>query len=225
MNKTYKNIQDNVLAMVSRSDTETRNRIKSWINLGQQDFVSRELWPFREEVAQIAVESGTREYVLTDNLSDSIDANNIVSVVSLGNNGRKLSYVPFQGLRTLHPDLSVGSGPPEVYYLRAGSIGFYPTPSADSVIEVDYYIVPADLEADDDESIIPLTYREALFQYALSFEHDYNSDPDLAVKAMNRYEQILISARVNLLNQPVDSGAFRIAGPANSEWTSLPGER
>lgn len=54
--------------------------------------------------------------------------------------------------------------------------------------------------------------------YALSLEHDFNTDPDLAIKEMNRYEQKVTLARQNLLSQPVDDGSFRITGPDNS-WT------
>lgn len=62
-------------------------------------------------------------------------------------------------------------------------------------------------------------------QYALSLEHDFNTDPDLAQKATNRYEQIVTLARNNLLTQPNDTENFRILGPADSfNHTGLPGE-
>lgn len=56
-------------------------------------------------------------------------------------------------------------------------------------------------------------------------EHDFNTDPDLALKAMNRYEELVTLARQNLLTQPNDTEAFRILGPADSgQWTGLSGE-
>lgn len=86
-------------------------------------------------------------------------------------------------------------------------------------------MLPTELSADSDTSIIPVTYREALVHYGLSLEHDFNTDPDLAQKSMNRYEQIVTLARQNLLAQPTDTEAFRILGPADSRnWTGLSNE-
>ena len=86
-------------------------------------------------------------------------------------------------------------------------------------------MIPTELSADSDEPSIPVAYRESLLQYALSMEHDFNTDPDLALKAMNRYEQIVTLARQNLLTQPTDTETFRILGPADAKsWTGLSGE-
>lgn len=86
-------------------------------------------------------------------------------------------------------------------------------------------MIPTEMVGDSAEPIIPLAYREALMQYALSIEHDFNTDPDLAQKSMNRYEQIVTLARQNLLTQPADTEAFRIMGPADfKSHTGLSGE-
>jgi hypothetical protein len=77
---------------------------------------------------------------------------------------------------------------------------------------------PDELSDDDDETSIPIEYREALVHYGLSLEHDYNTDPDLAQKAMNRYEQIVILARNNLLAQ--DMSDYEMEGPLSTvNWT------
>lgn len=41
---TYKEQQDRVLDLISKSDSTTRNRVKNWINMGYYDFVLRQLW-------------------------------------------------------------------------------------------------------------------------------------------------------------------------------------
>lgn len=224
-NSTYKEIQDNVLSLISKSDSTTRNRIKNWINLGYHDFVLRELWPFRETVDTIAFVQGTQEYTLSSEFSD-IDQQNIISVAIQGTNLRKLSYIPFNQLQASQPDLDYeGQSVPTQYYLRAGKIGFWPVPNGTDTVSVTYYKVPTELSADADTPIIPIGYRESLTQYALAMEHDFNTDPDLSQKAMNRYEQIVTLARQNLLSQPIDTGGFTILGPADStNWTGLPGE-
>lgn len=221
---TYLNIQDRVLDLLSKSDATTRTRVKSWINLGQSDFVMRELWPFREATENITTSSGTQEYDLT-NLTD-IDAQNIISVAIQGANRRKLSYIPYNQLRASQPDFDAeATGIPSMYYLRAGQVGFYPVPNGTLTIAVDYYVTPTEMSNDSDTPIIPVNYREALIHYALSMEHDFNTDPDLALKAMNRYEELVTLARQNLLTQPNDTGGFTILGPADSSsWTGLRGE-
>lgn len=221
---SFRELQDRVLDLLSKSDATTRSRVKNWINLGQSDFVMRELWPFREATENITTSAGTQEYDLT-NLTD-IDAQNIISVAIQGANQKKLSYIPFNQLRASKPDFDAdATAVPRNYYLRAGQIGFWPAPAAAYTIAVDYYMVPTEMSNDSDVSIIPVNYREALMHYSLSMEHDFNTDPDLALKAMNRYEEIVTLARNNLLSQPIDSEGFRILGPADANsWTGLRGE-
>lgn len=223
-NTTFLEIQNNVLKLLSKTDDTTRNRVKGWINLGQQDFVMRELWPFRESTATLPVTGGTQEYSLVDDVAEDIDAGNIVSVATIGSGGKKLKYVPFQKLRAAYGDLSVNPAPAQFYYIKNGNIGIYPAPDDDFEVDIDYYIVPTELEVDGDETVIPLGYREALIHYALALEHDYNTDPDLAIKSQNRYEQIIKLARVNLLAQPPDSDGFTIEGASDSRWTGLRSE-
>lgn len=224
-NSSYREMQDNVLSLISKSDSTTRNRIKNWLNLGLYDFVLRELWPFREVTDDITTVAGTQEYTLASEFTD-IDAANIISVTLQGAQNRKLVYWPFNQLRANQPDFDLtGTSVPERYYVKGGKIGFWPSPAGTYTVTVDYYKVPTEMSADADTPIVPLSYREALVQYALSLEHDFNTDPDLAQKAMNRYEQIVALARQNLLVQPNDTEAFRILGPADSKsWTGLGGE-
>jgi len=222
---TYREEQDRVLDLISKSDATTRNRVKNWLNLGYQDFVLRELWPFRETTGTLNLVQGTQEYDLSTNFAD-IDEQNITAVSIQGAAQRKLTYWPFNQLRASQPDLdSAGESTPERYYLKSGSIGFWPVPNATPAVFIDYFKVPTEMSDDSDTPIIPTAYRESLIHYALSMEHDYNGDPDLAIKAMNRYEQIVTLARQNLLSQPGDTGAFRILGPADSrDWTGLSSE-
>jgi hypothetical protein len=224
-NTTFRNIQDNTLALISKSDSTTRNRVSNWINMGYQDFVNRELWPFREATHQLTLTQGTQEYDLAAEISD-IDQQNIISVALQGESRRKLPYIPFNQLRASKPDFDEDAESiPQSYYLKAGKIGFWPIPNAGTEVAIDYYVRPTELVNDSDEPIIPVGYREALMQYALSLEHDFNTDPDLAQKASNRYEQIVALARNNLLSQPVDTGNFRVLGPADSKsWTGLQGD-
>lgn len=215
-NQTFREIQDNVLALLSKSDAVTRNRVKNWINLGYYDFTLREVWPFRESTGTLATVAGTQEYDLSNNFSD-IDEQNIISVAIQGDSNSKLPYWPYNKLRASEPDFDYYTqGLPERYYLKGGKIGLWPNPGAVYSIAIDYFSVPTELSADADTPSIPIAYREALVQYALSLEHDYNNDPDLAQKAMNRYEQIVTLARNNLLVQPIDTEAFRILGPADA---------
>lgn len=109
--------------------------------------------------------------------------------------------------------------------MKSGKIGFWVVPADAYVVAIDYFLVPTEMVGDDAEPVIPIAYREALMQYALSLEHDFNTDPDLAQKSMNRYEQIVNLARQNLLTQPTDTEGFRIMGPADyKSWSGLPGE-
>ncbi len=217
---TYREMQDWVLGQVSKSDATTRNRIKTNLNLGYYDFVLRELWPFREVTGTLSTVAGTQEYVLSSNFSD-MDAQNILDVALQGTTNRKLAYWPFSQLRAANPDFDlVGTSVPDRYYLKAGKIGFYPAPNDVYSVAIDYYSVPTEMSADSDTPALPIAYREALNQYALGLEHDFNTDPDLAQKAMNRYEQIVTLARNNLLTQPVDTESFKILGPMDSKnWT------
>lgn len=87
----------------------------------------------------------------------------------------------------------------------------------------DNVTAPDELSGDGEEPEIPVEYREALVHYGLSLEHDYNTDPDLAQKAMNRYEEIVTLARNNLLAQ--DMSDYEMQGPLSTEnWTDLGSE-
>lgn len=221
---TYREQQDRVLDLISKSDSTTRNRVKNWINMGYNNFVSRELWPFRERVETVNLINGTQEYVLSTEISD-IDENNISIVTLQGSPVQKLVYWPYSQLIANSPDTMSGTAIPTRYYLRNGKIGFSPIPNAAMDVDISYFLLSAEMVNDSDEPIIPRQYREALVQYALSYEHDYNTDPDLAQKAMNAYEDIVSLARQNLLAQPADSMNFRILGPADMRnWTGLQDE-
>lgn len=224
-NSSYLEIQNNVLALISKSDSTTRNRIKNWINMGYYNFVLRELWPFREKTGTLNLIQGTQEYDLSTEFTD-IDEQNIISIALQGAQQSKLVYWPFNQLRANEPDFdSAGQAIPTRYYLKAGKLGFWPVPAGAYQALIDYYLVPTELDADSDTPVIPISYREALVKYALSLEHDFNTDPDLAQKAMNEYENIVTLARQNLLSQPSDTGNFRLTGPADAwDWTGLAGE-
>lgn len=183
------------------------------------------MWPFREVTGTLSTVASTQEYDLSTNFS-TLDEQNIISVAIQGASSRKLIYWPYNQLRTPQPDFDQeGTSLPERYYIKANQIGFWPVPDAVYTVSIDYYKVPTELSADADEPIIPVGYREALTQYALSMEHDFNTDPDLAQKAMNRYEQIVTLARTNLLSQPVDEESFKVRGPADfTHWTGQSGE-
>lgn len=217
-NSTLSEIRDNVLSLLGKSDATTRNRVTKWINLGQSDFILRELWPFREATGTLATVASTQEYDLSTNFSD-LDEQNILSVSIQGSSAKKLIYWPYNQLRSEYPDFdSEATGVPTRYYIKNGQIGFWPAPNDAYTVAIDYYKIPTELTADADQTIIPVNYRESLMHYALSLEHDFNTDPDLAIKEMNRYEQQVTLARQNLLAQPTDTGNFRIQGPDNS-WT------
>lgn len=219
---SYKEIQDRTLDLIGKSDSTTRNRIKSWINMGYHNFVLRELWPFRETTGSLSLVASTQEYSLSSNFSD-IDEQNIIAVSLQGANARKLTYWPYNQLRYTDPDFDQeGTSLPTRYYLKSGNIGFWPSPNDAYSASIDYYKVPTELSDDSDEPIIPIAYRQYLVQFALSKEHDYNSDPDLAQKAMNEYEQGVALARQNLLSQPNDEGNFQIKGPQDRvNWSGL----
>lgn len=218
VNSTLSEIRTNVLSLLGKSDATTTNRVTKWINLGQSDFILRELWPFREATGTLTTITGTQEYDLSTNFS-ALDEGNIISVAIQGSSASKLIYWPYNQLRQDFPDFDAeAQGTPTRYYIKAGQIGLWPAPNSAYTISIDYYKIPTELSADSDETIIPVNYRESLMHYALSLEHDFNTDPDLAIKEMNRYEQLVTLARQNLLAQPADSGNFQIQGPDNS-WT------
>lgn len=224
-NSSFLEIQNNVLALISKSDATTRNRIKNWINMGYHNFVLRELWPFRETTGTLNLVQGTQEYSLVSNFSD-IDEQNILSVALQGAQRSKLTYWPFNQLRANQPDFDAqGQAVPTTYYIKSGNIGFWPVPADAYQVLIDYYSVPTELDDDSDTPIIPISYRESLVKYALALEHDFNTDPDLSQKAMNEYEDIVTLARQNLLSQPNDTGAFTLTGPADfRNHTGLYGE-
>lgn len=210
---TYREMQDRVLSMVSKNDAVTRARVKISLNLGLKHFVTRELWPFRETTGTLATIASTQEYSLVSNFSD-IDLQNIIAVTLQGATNKKLTYIPYNQLRASQPDFDlVGASVPVQYYLKGGSIGFWPLPAAVYTAFIDYYKLATEMSGDTDEPIIPITYREALVKYALAEEHAFNNDPDLQTLANNEYENIVTLARQNLLAQPTDTGGFTILGP------------
>lgn len=219
---TFVNLQNRVTDMLGKSDSTTVNRVKNWLNMGQFEFVARENWPFRETTGSLATVSSTQEYSLSSNFSD-LDAQNIIAVSIQGASHAKLAYWPYDRFRIDQPDFDYeGTGVPSRYYIKAGSIGFWLVPNAVFTVAIDYFKLPTEMSADSDASIIPLAYRQSLVHYALSKEHDYNTDPDLAVKEMNSFEQSIQAARNSLLGQPFDNGNFTILGPQDfTNWSGL----
>lgn len=127
-------------------------RANQFINDAYRELCGEDFWTFLEETA-----AGAAPLTISD-------LRTVESVIDTANNSRVLAHRERRALRESEGDLTT-TGTPRYYYVDAGSIvRTYPV---GGTLAVDYWKVPAEMDDDDDEPIVPSQYHRLILHMAV----------------------------------------------------------
>lgn len=151
------------------SDTYWNNRLQEAYRRVQG---SNPFWPWLENSAgtltvtggtnSVALAAGTRRLIAVYNATDTIPMVEITGA---------------REFRRLYPAGLVTEGLPIHYRLSSGTMFVYPTPTADTEIDVDFSVMPGTFGTGTDEPEWPTEWHDMLTEYALA--HGYLDDGNL----------------------------------------------
>lgn len=182
---TFLNLQDRVMARMNRTSTESRDRIKTFINE-------------RLRATQTSTGLGRlrRGTVSLDTTADSnvLTTTGLVKVfaVSLPSLSRVLREVTFNAIRLKDPDF-VTTGAPLEYAVNSFSatstgLKLWPKPDAAYTLEIDGLLTGTDLSTDSDVPAMPEDFHDVLILGAMADEYDHDGDKKMADKMEAKYE-------------------------------------
>ena len=156
---TFLQMQDEALNYCA-DPTTYRDRIKRWLNEGQQRVLAR------------------------TTLSDSLEESTVTAVagasllLTIGGNRIDSISIPAQEVRLRAieardlDNMTEAQGCPVAYYIVAGTTGpqvhLYPTPDAAYEVTVRFWQAAADMVNDSDVSLVPGGYHDMLVNYAVA---------------------------------------------------------
>jgi hypothetical protein len=155
-------------------------------------------WPWMEAVvtSAVTVTAGNQYVALPTDVS---------RIQAIRNRTDDLAMRPIPG-RTLHletfPEGSTVTGTPTLYRVAAKRLYVYPTPTADTVFDLEYPVAVADLSAGADEPAFPEQYHHALVEGALSRAYVDDGAPEQAAGHLAAFDGILGRMLTDLLGAP-----------------------
>ncbi len=182
---TFLELQDRVRARMNRTSTESRDRIKTFIN--------ERLRATQTSTGLGRLRRGTVSLNTTADSSD-LTTTGLVKVfaVSQPSLSRVLREVTFNAMRLKDPGFITTGAPLEyaVNSFSATSTGLklWPKPDAIYALEIDGLLIGTDLSADSDVPAMPEDFHDVLILGAMADEYDHDGDKKMADKMEAKYE-------------------------------------
>lgn len=181
-------------------DFLSSSRANQIINDAYQELCNAEFWPFLETSASGAAPLTISDLRSVDSVIDTVQH-------------KELEYSTKRDLRRRFVDLTT-TGAPGFYYIDAGSIvRTYPV---GGTLTVDYVKVPAELDDDADEPVVPERYHRLILDIAVRIACLERGDEEYLTRASSVSQSVenrLITMRENLMvNTREGDRVGRVAG-------------
>jgi len=158
------------------------------LNQAYLDIVTREPWPFMENVVQFTAPSGTSQIT---NQSFSGSPSDVGSVLSFTDITNDVVMTP-ERADVIEKNYRINdlTGSPEYYYFVNDNVWVYPFVSGDTVYRLYYLRVPEEITTSTDTStlLIPSRHHSVIVYGALVKAYLVNDDPQSAA-FQNMFEQ------------------------------------
>ena len=103
-----------------------------------------------------------------------------------------LEYMRWNEYRDMYKYGTIAEDIPEVYALKPdNSIDLYPTPSATSTLNTEYWATPTVLSADGDISAIPPRFHKIIIARAKMYYAENEDAPEIMAGALAEFEDLL----------------------------------
>lgn len=158
-------------------------RAKRWINQAYHELCEAEPWPFLADTV-----TGTAPLEIAD-------LSHVLYVVDSTNESRLVRVDP-RTLTEEDTDLTT-TGTPTHWYMDGDDVTVFPVASVD--LSVRYIVTPPDLEADDDECLVPKRYSNLIVDGACVMAYRDSDNFQAAVEVRNEWEKGVERMRRTLL--------------------------
>jgi hypothetical protein len=182
---TFVNLQDRVMDRGNRTSSESRDRVKTFLNERLRSLQSSVgLGHLRRGTVSLNTTGGTATLTTTGLVK--------VFTVTLPALNTVLREVSLDTIRVKDPSSS-SSGAPQEYAVK--SVGatslvlmLWPEPDAAYALSVDGLLVGTDMSADGDVPGMPEDFHDTLVFGALADEYDHDGDTKMALRMETRFE-------------------------------------
>lgn len=157
--------------------------VKGYLNDAYMDVVAaRPDWPFMEtRRTQVTVTAGTGVVDLPTDVWS-------VGAAFNATDGFMLDPLDGRGEPRRHFPDDTSAGPPTLYRVLGSQIEVYPTPTTDTVLELDAFAPPAELSGDTDEPAFPRQHHRILVNGALAELYDDDGNHAAGDRHRARFE-------------------------------------
>lgn len=153
--------------------------------INQQDFE----WPFNHTTYDETLSAGTNRYTYqSDCKSVDYDSFRVQRDATFGNETQRLEPITYEDyLRHLiddeyNSDTSIRNLPKYVFEAPNSAYGVWPIPDEAYTLTYEYYKLPTDLSAFDDEPTIPVQFDHIIQDGAMVYVYDFRADFETSEK-------------------------------------------
>ena len=173
-------------------------------------------WPYNHQIAEDILTAGVSRYALPANAkyidfgSFRVRRNDSLNI----SRGRRLDQLTYSEYLSTYidqeyeTDATRGAVPRNVVRTPDQEYIIVPMPDEDYEIDYEYYIVPVDLELDDDVPTIPEQFRHVIVDGAMYYAYMFRDNIEMANLSQNKFENGIKQMRTLLVNENVYFRSF-----------------
>lgn len=183
---TFVQLQDRVMGRVIRTSSESRDRVK--------EFINERLRAVQSNLGLGRLRRGTVSLATTADTA-TLSTTGLVKVftAAIPAENRVLREVSLDSMRMKDPGL-ITTGAPEEYAVKSAGatllvLSLWPKPDAVYTLSIDGLLTGTDMSADSDVPAMPEDFHDLLIFGALADEYDHDGDTKLSGRMEAKYQQ------------------------------------
>lgn len=205
--------------------------IKDSINASIRDINHQEYnYPFNHNSSEIILSVGTARYPIPQNAKKvDFDTCRILRNDTLGVHSRILKQIQYnEYLQNYYDDeintSTTGSVPRFIAKTKTNDFVVYPKPDKAYTLELEYFIVPADLILADDVPTVPESFKHVIIDGALYHCYMFRDNIQSATLAKQKFDEGLKALRSLLVNEYIYVKDTRVMTSSSGHTSRVPFE-
>jgi hypothetical protein len=197
--------------------------IKDAINAAIRDINHQEYnYPFNHNTTEIVLDSGVARYPLPQNAKIvDFDTVRIVRDEDLNVDSQMLRQIQYnEYLKTYYDDEvntnSTGGVPKLIAKTQTNDFVLAPKPNQDYTLEIEYFIIPADLNLYDDVPTVPESFKHVIIDGALYHCYMFRDNAQAAAMAKQKFDEGLKAMRSLFVNEYINVIDTRVTKKSSS---------
>ena len=200
--------------------------VKDSVNAAIRDINHQQYnYPFNHNIAEIVLDSGIARYPLPQNAKlVDFETARILRDSALATESRVLKHITYNEYLRTHFDNEIntaesGSRPSYIAKTKTNDFVIALKPDKDDTLELEYFIIPADLDLYDDVPTVPEAFKHIIIDGALYHCYMFRDNAQSATLTKQKFDEGLKAMRSLLVNEYVsmtDTRVNRITSSNNS---------